>query len=404
MRVADVHRGELDRLAAEVEQLRRSRCRPGPCPCGRGRAPEHRAPRPRARRRGSRTASSPVAAREPACGDAGAVAGELRGRAVRVPDRELREVVLGAQHLENPVRADARVVVAEQAHTRPGSAAPRAPRARAGGSRCGGRATWRDASAYSRGSRRAARRSSPRALPAAASRRADAGPGSGASTCAGTPRSGACGPRSAAIASSRGSSANSRRPRTFAAVVESGAASAARDLRLDAARRTWRASRMSMRRASSSGGTSMPKRTAGARVARPTGGRPPGRASGPGRRARARARAGGDRSGGRALPRAGPRGQAARARRRRRARPPRRRSAPVARAAARAERAAPRAPPGSRVPCRRRGSASARPRAQPSIAACASWAYCADRRLVARAARSRRAAPGDWFVRIGTPS
>ncbi len=50
---------------------------------------------------------------EPACGDARTVSGELGRRAVRVPDHDLRPVAVGRDHLEDPVRADAEVVVAD---------------------------------------------------------------------------------------------------------------------------------------------------------------------------------------------------------------------------------------------------------------------------------------------------
>ena len=57
-------------------------------------------------------------AREPAGGDARPVAGELGRRAVRVPDDDLGARPVGGEHLEDPVGADADVVVAEPADER----------------------------------------------------------------------------------------------------------------------------------------------------------------------------------------------------------------------------------------------------------------------------------------------
>ena len=51
--------------------------------------------------------------REPARGNAGAVAGELSRRAVRIPDHDLGPVAVGRDHLEDPVGANAEVVVAD---------------------------------------------------------------------------------------------------------------------------------------------------------------------------------------------------------------------------------------------------------------------------------------------------
>jgi len=52
-------------------------------------------------------------AREPACGDARSVSRQLGGRAIRVPDHDLGLGAVRGDDLEDPVRADAEVVVAD---------------------------------------------------------------------------------------------------------------------------------------------------------------------------------------------------------------------------------------------------------------------------------------------------
>src|SRR5438034_3137286 len=111
VRVPDRHRRELDRLAADVDRLRLAHldlahlllhftvaAQPGADDALPDEDPD------------------PVvsaAPREPAGGDARTVAGELGDGSVRVPDHDFSRVAVGRDHLEDPVRADTEVVVAD---------------------------------------------------------------------------------------------------------------------------------------------------------------------------------------------------------------------------------------------------------------------------------------------------
>jgi hypothetical protein len=57
-----------------------------------------------------------VSPRQPAGGDPRPVSGQLRGRAVGIPDDDLRRVTVRRQHFDDAVRADAEVVVADLLH------------------------------------------------------------------------------------------------------------------------------------------------------------------------------------------------------------------------------------------------------------------------------------------------
>src|SRR4051812_1848608 len=111
MRVPDRHRRELYLLAVHLDRLRRGHldlAHPlldftlASQPCRDEPRPDQDAPLVGA-----------GAAGEPACGDPRAVAGELRDRAVRVPDHDLGRVAVRRDDFQNPVRADAEVVVAD---------------------------------------------------------------------------------------------------------------------------------------------------------------------------------------------------------------------------------------------------------------------------------------------------
>ena len=133
---------------------------------------------------------------QPRGGDASAVAGELRGRAVGIPDADDRASRIPTGYLQQPVAADPGVDVAEPADTRRRASFRRlvAPRE---GRRCQARATSRTASTEKATSR--ARRCRPRARPALSCRREVRDRGFGASICADTRRTGGCVRRSARV-------------------------------------------------------------------------------------------------------------------------------------------------------------------------------------------------------------
>ena len=111
VRVADRDRRELDLGAVDRERLRGADLHSAHL--GLDLEPAAHARDDLARPDGDDDLVGAAPAGQPAGGDARAVPRELGRRAVRVPDDDLGARPVGGEHLEDPVRADAEVVVAE---------------------------------------------------------------------------------------------------------------------------------------------------------------------------------------------------------------------------------------------------------------------------------------------------
>ena len=109
----------------------------------------------------TRTCARAFRARQPARGDANAVTGQLRQRAVGVPDLRLDLVAAGRDDLDDAVRADAEVVVAELRHALGRELERRLSLLQRAGSRFQARATSTISSATSSGDRLALTLTSP---------------------------------------------------------------------------------------------------------------------------------------------------------------------------------------------------------------------------------------------------
>ena len=109
--IAHRHRREVDSLVTEVERLRLPHFHLSDVQRDVAVRTDHGVEVARPDR--DRDALGTRLAREPGCNDANAVAGELGGRAVGVPDTNLGSCPVDGRDLQEPVRPDAVVVVAE---------------------------------------------------------------------------------------------------------------------------------------------------------------------------------------------------------------------------------------------------------------------------------------------------
>src|SRR5262245_23090264 len=313
MRVPDRDRGELDVLAVDLDRLRLPDVDRAHLLLDVALAAEPREHHARADEEPNLVGAAP--SRKPARRDPRAVPGELGDGAVRVPDDHLGSVVVRRDHLEDAVGADAEVVVADALHPLRcqgdrelglldeqvvvAEAVPLGELHRAAVTLSEGptgRRTTNAAAAFAgRPFRSGWRRSPAPPRPGGGRRRRSRGPGSGASTCAGTRRTGACerrGPRSP--------------PRAAALRCPGGRESSSRSRR-SAPRAPWRppppprarTSRAFVPRSAvrARPGAPRARRCASGGVSRRSTGCPsPAAGSNRPRRARARARRGGGRS------------------------------------------------------------------------------------------------------------
>ena len=147
MRVADRDRHEFDALVADVDRLRLPHLDRANVHLDLL-AVAHRGD-DLARPDGDPHLAGAATTGEPARRDPRSVAGELGGRAVRVPDHDLGAIAVRSRHLDDAVGADAEVVVAQPSGHARASAGRQAQPARPAGNRCRARATWRSSSAIS---------------------------------------------------------------------------------------------------------------------------------------------------------------------------------------------------------------------------------------------------------------